>query len=84
MSNILRATLIGAAIFASSSAVLALDGDANPVPNNGAYLDHESYIYSDAARYSPFWMTPARAYGLPVRALTASERRALNRANGMR
>jgi hypothetical protein len=43
MRHILRAALIATAVIASASAVVALDGDANPVPNNattpGMYSD---------------------------------------------
>jgi hypothetical protein len=82
MSNHLRAALIGAAVLASSSAVLALDGDANPVPNNAAY-DQDSYIYSYAAPQSRSW-APVRRDGRSVRAPMASTRPAFNREHGIR
>jgi hypothetical protein len=45
MSHILRAALIATAVITSASAVVALDGDANPVPNNATTPD----MYSDPA-----------------------------------
>jgi hypothetical protein len=74
MSNRLRAALIGAALLSSTSAVLALegiDGDANPVPNNV-----EAYPgYYGGYAYGP---------GVPLRAPTRAERRALSRGHEVR
>ncbi len=82
MSNLLRAALIGAAVLASPSAVLALDGDANPVPNNAAY-DLDSSIYSYAAPQSRSW-TPVRRDGRPLRARMGSDRPVVNPEHGIR
>jgi hypothetical protein len=45
MRKILRTALIATALIASASAVVAVDGDANPVPNNATIPG----MYSDAA-----------------------------------
>jgi hypothetical protein len=75
MSKLLRAALIGAALVTSTSAVLALDGDANPVPNNAdMYPRYDAY----AAPYA--WMGP----GVPLRTPTLAERRALSRGYEVR
>lgn len=81
MSNVLRAALIGAALLTSTSAVFALegiDGDGNPVPNNaGAYPGY----YGGYAYEAPYaQMGP----GVPLRAPTRSERRALSRGYEVR
>ena len=79
MSNLLRAALIGAALLAPTSAVFALegiDGDGNPVPNNA-----EAYPgYAYGAPYAQSWTGP----GVPLRAPTRSERRALSRGYEVR
>jgi hypothetical protein len=54
MCYILRAALIATAVIASASAGLALDGDANPVPNNATTPG----MYSDAASASPLLPSP--------------------------
>lgn len=77
MSHVLRAALIGAALLTSTSAVFALegiDGDGNPVP--GAYPG--SYGYASDAPYAQ--MGP----GVPLRAPTRAERRALSRGYEVR
>jgi hypothetical protein len=78
MYHVLRAALIGAALVASGSAVLALDGDANPVPNNAdMYQGYDGYAYG--APYAQ----PERQSGVR-RAPTVSERRALSRGYEIR
>jgi hypothetical protein len=46
MCHLFRAALIATAVIASASAVVALDGDANPVPNNATTPD----MYSDTVQ----------------------------------
>jgi hypothetical protein len=78
MSNLLRAALIGAALLTSTSAVFALegiDGDGNRVPNNPA-----AYGYASDAPYAQSWTGP----GVPLRAPTRAERRALSRGYEVR
>ena len=80
MSNLLRAALIGASLLTSTSAVFALegiDGDGNPVPNNvGAYAGSYGYAYdAPYAQVGP---------GVPLRAPTRAERRALSRGQEVR
>jgi hypothetical protein len=55
MCHILRATLVATTVIASASAVVALDGDANPVPNNATTPG----MYSDATPFaSPLLPSP--------------------------